>query len=54
MALPISSALHDEKQISQLLRRADEDRSSMVVYLPIMKDLYHLDAAQLSQIEDTR
>jgi hypothetical protein len=49
MALPLVSALHDNRQLLLWLRRADEERSTMFVYLPIMKDLYGLDAGTLAQ-----
>jgi TolB-like protein/Tfp pilus assembly protein PilF len=49
MALPVVSALHDNRQLLLWLRRADEERSTMFVYLPIMKDLYGLDAGTLAQ-----
>lgn len=51
MAILLCSALNDKKQLLLWLKRADEERSTMFVYLPMMKDLYGLDPAIVAQVE---
>jgi len=54
MAIPLCSALNDKKQLLLWLKRADEERSTMFVYLPMMKDLYGLDPATVAHLETAR
>jgi TolB-like protein/Tfp pilus assembly protein PilF len=54
MAILLCSALNDKGQLLLWLKRADEERSTMFVYLPFMKDLYGLDAATVAQLASAR
>lgn len=48
LALPVCSALNDHKQLALWVRRAFDERSSMVVYLPMLKSFYGIDDALLN------
>lgn len=50
MAMPVCAALRDGKQLRLWLARANEERSSMFVYLPVLKDAYHLEPALLAEM----
>jgi TolB-like protein/Tfp pilus assembly protein PilF len=51
MAIGICAALKDKAQTMLWLRRADEERSSLFVYLPLLKEFYGIDAAVLEAFE---
>jgi len=49
LALPLCAALKDRALTVRWIRRAAEERSSMVVYLPVMKRWYGIDDAMLAE-----
>jgi hypothetical protein len=49
LALPLCAALKDRAVTVRWLKRAADERSSMVVYLPLMKTAYGIDDAMLAE-----
>jgi tetratricopeptide (TPR) repeat protein len=50
LVLPLCAALHDRAETLRWLRRAYEDRSAIVVYLPMLKSFYGLDDGMLADV----
>jgi hypothetical protein len=49
LVLPVCAALKDRALTMRWLKRAADERSSMVVYLPLMKAAYGIDDAMLAE-----
>jgi TolB-like protein/cytochrome c-type biogenesis protein CcmH/NrfG len=54
MALELCSELADRAKLLDWLRRADRERSTLFVYLPLFKEAFHLDAGALAEFEKSR
>jgi hypothetical protein len=52
--LDLCSELKDEKQFVLWFKRADEERSTLFVYWPLMKDFYRFDPAVLPKLAKSR
>ena len=51
VVLELCSTLNDKRQMLLWLRRADEERSTLLVYLPTLKNFLRLDPALVAQFE---
>jgi tetratricopeptide (TPR) repeat protein len=54
LAIELCSALKDDGRLRLWLQRADQERSSMFVYLPMYRDLWAFESKALAQIADRR
>jgi TolB-like protein/cytochrome c-type biogenesis protein CcmH/NrfG len=54
MVLSLCSAVGEKARLLDWLRRADRERSSLFVYLPVFKELFRLDPSILAEFERTR
>ena len=54
MTLSLCSALGEKAKLLDWLRRADRERSSLFVYLPLFAELFRLDADVIAEFERSR